>query len=39
MVYAKHRKPFISNTFFRWFVLLFTVALIALAVVGYFKSH
>ena len=39
MVYAKHRKPFISNTFFRWFVLLFTTALVALAVMGYLKNR
>lgn len=39
ILYAKHRKPFISNSVFRWFVLLFTAGLITLAIVGYLKTR
>jgi hypothetical protein len=39
MVYAKHRQPFISNRFFRWFILLATAGFIALALIGYFKTR
>jgi hypothetical protein len=39
MVYARHRKKFISHGFLRWFLLLFTFGLVALAIIGYFKSR
>lgn len=39
MVYAKHRQPFISNTFFKWSILLITGTFIALAIIGYLKTH
>lgn len=38
MVYARHRKPFIPNAAFKWFMLLFTASAIALAIIGYLKS-
>ena len=35
---AKYRKPFISDLFFRYFVIIISVAAVGLAIMGYFFS-
>jgi hypothetical protein len=37
-VEAKHKKFLIPGKFFRWFVVLFGVTMIGLAIIGYFKN-
>lgn len=37
-VEAKHKKFLIPGKFFRWFVVLFGVTMIALAIIGYVKN-
>ena len=38
LLHARHRTAFISNRIFRWGLLLFTAAAVAIAVIGYFLS-
>lgn len=37
-VIGKHRKPFIANPVFKWFVLIMVFGSIALAIMGYLKD-
>lgn len=37
-VEAKHKKFLIPGKFFRWFVVIFGITMIGLAVIGYFKN-
>ena len=39
LVHAKYRRPFIKSTFLKWTLLIVTGSFLALAVIGYIKSH
>lgn len=39
LVHAKYRRPFIKSTFLKWTLLIVTGAFLALAIIGYIKSH
>jgi hypothetical protein len=38
LLHGRHRVPFIAHKGLRWFMLLFTAALVGLAVVGWMQS-
>lgn len=38
LINAKYRKPFISNVFFKWLVLIVTGIFVAAAIAGFLKT-
>ena len=38
LLHGRHRRPFIAHVGLRWFMLLFTAALVGLAIAGWMQS-